>query len=493
MKRNITLTIPNDSLFLPLAMGTVEELMQISGFKEGAGDLLTACGELLENAIRYAYPEGMDGLIDIDILLQPHGVQVTVHDMGLPFNFDQYMESGGSGGLMRIAEYVDEFRFSNRGREGKAFTIFKAFPSERNTEDVRPYSDLEDTSPASDKPASIVIRDFRSGDGEAISRLIYSNYTYSYFKAIFYYPKKIREMNEKGEIASVVAQEKKGKIVGHFALVRVPDSRIAEVGVAVVHPDYKGHGIMNAMLARIMERAEEMRLSAVFGEALMMHPYSQRANLRHGFGESALILGLVPESMSLTDSHVVHTQKRSAVLVGFKVLEKEKKRRITVPSCYRKLIMQIYANNHLDIVEYSPPGDMRSKSRVGYHLSAYNQGGTLIIEAFGEDMDVQIHHYLHRLYRKHVDMIYADINLMKVAQIDKVVELLKSEGFVFSGILFYRKKGDDYLRMQLPNSDTIETEQLVCHSRFCHELSGSILRELEAGEMDGKGEGISEG
>jgi len=484
MKRNITLSIPSDARFIPLALQTVESAVRIAGLDEGVESLLRACRELLENAVRYAYPRGMEGLIDVDVLFQPHGVRVTVHDMGLPFNFDHYMSSRehGRGGLRRITDYVDELHFSNQGRGGKSFTIFKAFPLEKVAENLRPYSDLEDTSPASDKPASIEIRDFRPGDGEAISRLIYNNYTYSYFKAIFYYPKKIRMMNEEGEIASVVAQTAEGKIVGHFALIRVPESRIAEIGVAVVHPDYKGRGIMNAMLDRIMERARELRLSAIFGEALMMHPYSQKANLRHGFGESALILGLVPETMSLTDPHAIRSEKRSAVLVGFRILEKERVRRIFVPSRYRELVGRIYANNRLEIVP-GVPGEDRGPSRVGYRLSDYNQGGTLMIEASGRDIAPQIHHYLHRLYRKHVDMIYADINLMRVDGIDRVVDILHEEGFVFSGVLFYRREGDDYLRMQLPNSDGIEMKQLVCHSRFCHELSALIRDELKAAGM----------
>ncbi|WP_456428459.1 GNAT family N-acetyltransferase [Nitratifractor sp.] len=479
MKRSVSLSIPNDPKFIPLALHTVEETAHLAALEaEAIRKILQAVRELVDNAVRHAYPRGQEGLIDVDILLQPHGIQVSVHDMGLPFNYEQYLASDRTGGLKRVPNYVDELRFSNLGKEGKSFTIFKSHPIEFHGEIWRPYSDLEDNSPASLKPASIQIRDFEAGDGEAISRLIYNNYTYSYFKAIFYYPKKIRQLNESGEIASVVAQTREGKIVGHFALIMVPGSRIAEVGVAVVDPEYKGQGIMNAMLDRIMVRAREMRLNAVFGEALTMHPYSQRANLRHGFGESALVLGLVPATMSLTDPNALHSRKRGAVLVGFKILKEEKERPARLPRSYRTLLEKIYANNGLKAVTPPEKKSEKEASRVRFEMSPYNQTGTLLIEADADDILPRIRHALHILYRKHVDMIYADVNLARCRDPDRIVQLLREEGFVFSGLLFYRRGEDDYLRMQLPNCDNIELDRLVCYSDFCRELHATIKEEL---------------
>jgi N-acetylglutamate synthase-like GNAT family acetyltransferase/anti-sigma regulatory factor (Ser/Thr protein kinase) len=479
MKRNVTLSIPNEKRFVPLALKAVEETTHLAGLEARAiRDILRAVRELVTNAVMHAYPKGMGGIIDVDIQLQPHGIQISVHDMGMPFNFEHYMASPKEGGLKRLSGWVDELRFANLGKQGKSFTIFKSHPLEFLDESFHPYSDLEDSSPASLKPASIQIRDFQAGDGEAISRLIYNNYTYSYFKPIFYYPKKVREMNERGEIASVVAQTREGKIVGHFALVRVPQSNIAEVGVAVVHPDYKGKGIMNAMLDRIMARAHEMGLSAVFGEALTMHPYSQRANLRHGFGESALVLGLVPATMALTDPNAVQSRKRTAVLVGFKILTQAKERSAFLPKRYRELLEEIYANNGIRSLSPGVRGERERISKVAYELSPYHQTGTLMIERGGGDILHRIRQTLHILYRKHVDMIYADVNLMRCGELDRVVDLLAEEGFVFCGLLPYRRRDEDYLRMQLPNTNNIEMEQIVCFSDFCGRLRGEIVEEL---------------
>jgi len=480
MQHNITLSIPNSVKYLPIAMHVIKESAQIAEIHPGdIVDIVTASRELLFNAIRHAYPKNMHGMIDVDIMFHPHGIQISVHDMGLPFDFDSYMASERQGGLKRIAEYVDELRFTNLGRKGKSFTIFKSHPMDFDDVVFQPYSDLEDESPASLKPASIQIRDYECGDEEAISRLIYNNYTYSYYKSLFYYPKKIRDLNEHGEIASVVAETRERKIVGHFALIMIPEANIAEIGVAVVHPDYKGKGIMNAMLDRIQHRAKELKLDAIFGEALMLHPFSQRANLKHGFGESALLLGVVPNTVSLTDPNAVRTEKRAAVLIGFKILSGVSSRRIFMPQVYRELIEKIYANNHLEI-ELARTEKPKNDTRITYELSRYTQSGTLVIDWISDDFDHMIRHYLHILYKKHVEMIFADINLMKCGCIDEAMRVLLEEGFVFSGVLFYRKGEDDYVRLQMPNSDNVETKRIVCHTEFCRDLLQKISAELDA-------------
>ncbi|WP_456324003.1 ATP-binding protein [Hydrogenimonas sp.] len=229
MKRTLSLTIPGSEKFVSLAINFIKEVLSLAKMDpKDMVRILDACRELICNAVRHAYPRQMEGPIDIDVRLLSYGVEVSVHDMGMPFDYYRYMESPHNGGLKRIHTCIDELRFLNMGQNGKSFTIYKAHPLDLDDMVFRPYSDLEDESPASLKPASIQIRDYETGDEESISRLIYNNYTYSYYKALFYYPRKIRELNEREEIASVVAETREGHIVGHFALVKTESGNTAE-------------------------------------------------------------------------------------------------------------------------------------------------------------------------------------------------------------------------------------------------------------------------
>ncbi len=478
MKNSVSLSIPSQKRFVRFALKIVEEATDLVGFDTQKRDeVLNATRELVENGVKHAYPKGEVGIIDLEIRFLPHGLSIEVHDMGLPLDFERIYKTT-KGGLKRVEEYVDKLHFTNHGQNGKSFAIFKSHENMEVLEDtMQPYSDLEDNSPSSLKPSSITIRDYQEGDEEAVSRLIYSNYTYSYYKSLFYYPKKIKELNEKGEIFSIVASDAATGVVGHFALVKLPDANCAEIGVAVVHPDFKGHGIMNAMLERVLEKARQIGLDAIFGEAVMLHPFSQRANLSHGFGESALILGIVPNTISLRDKNALHTDKRTAVFVAYKVLRKERKNTIFLPKRYEKLVRKIYMNNGLEISE-AKKEDAKAEQKITYEMSSYTNTATLVIDRLSRNIRHTIKHYLMLLYKKHVDMIFADINLMQCAEIDEVVKKLKKEGFVFSGVLFYRRNQDDYMRMQLVNSDNVETKSIVCYSGFCHELLEVINREL---------------
>ena len=480
MKNSVSLSIPSQKRFVRFALKIVEEATDLVKFDAKKRDeVLAAVRELVENAVKHAYPKGETGIIDVEIRFLPHGLSIEVHDMGLPMDFERIYKTT-SGGLKRVEEYVDKLHFTNHGQKGKSFAIFKSHERSEVFEDtMQPYSDLEDNSPASLKPSSITIRDFQAGDEEAISRLIYSNYTYSYYKSLFYYPQKIKELNEKGEIYSIVAEDAKAGVVGHFALVKLQEANCAEIGVAVVHPDFKGRGIMNAMLERVLEKAKEVSLDAIFGEAVMLHPFSQRANLSHGFGESALVLGIVPNTISLRDKNALHTDKRTAVLVAYKILQEKRKNAIFLPKKYAELVRRIYKNNDLEIEEAKPSGHI-SQQKVTYELSHYTNTATLVIDRLDEHIRSTIKHYLMLLYKKHVDMIFADINLMQCEKIDEVIKKLQKEGFVFSGVLFYRRNQDDYLRLQLVNSDNVETKNIVCYSGFCHELIDVINKELSA-------------
>ncbi len=478
MKNSVSLSIPSQKRFVRFALKIVEEATDLVKFDAKKRDeVLAAVRELVANAVKHAYPKGEIGIIDVEIRFLPHGLNIEVHDMGLPMDFERIYKTT-SGGLKRVEEYVDKLEFTNHGQKGKSFAIFKSHERSEVFEDtMQPYSDLEDNSPASLKPSSITIRDFQAGDEEAISRLIYSNYTYSYYKSLFYYPQKIKELNEKEEIYSIVAEDADAGVVGHFALVKLAEANCAEIGVAVVHPNFKGHGIMNAMLERVLEKANEVQLNAIFGEAVMLHPFSQKANLSHGFGESALVLGIVPNTISLRDKNALHTDKRTAVLVAYKILQEERKNAIFIPKKYDALIRRIYKNNGLEIEQAKPSGH-KLQQKVSYELSHYTNTAALVIDRLDEHIRSTIKHYLMLLYKKHVDMIFADINLMQCEQIDEVVKKLQKEGFVFSGVLFYRRNEDDYLRLQLVNSDNVETKNIVCYSGFCHELIEVINKEL---------------
>ncbi len=125
------------------------------------------------------------------------------------------------------------------------------------------------------------------------------------------------------------------------------DSNIAEIGVVVVDPAYKGLGIMNKMFDTLIQTAQEAGLYAIFGEAIIYHIFSQKSNLTHGFSESALLLGKAPQDLTIENNQFTQTKRRGSVLVGYKRPQK-----LPVPKIYKTIIQKTYRLANL------PPGTL---------------------------------------------------------------------------------------------------------------------------------------
>jgi N-acetylglutamate synthase-like GNAT family acetyltransferase len=149
-----------------------------------------------------------------------------------------------------------------------------------------------------DAAAKPEIREATPDDAEGIAQLLYENYHLSYMHPDFYRPRYLIAELDAGRLLSTVAVHD-GQIVGHHALMRAADEPSAETGAAVVHSAYRGLGLFGRLSQLTLERARRLRLAAVYGDAVTIHPFSQRAERAHDYRESALVLGMVPAQVTM--------------------------------------------------------------------------------------------------------------------------------------------------------------------------------------------------
>jgi len=456
--------------YFPIVEKTLHHIATMIHFeKEEIRSLTEATKELFTNAVTHAYHDH-EGLVEIVFHPFSYGIRIDVHDWGVPMAADKYssvpIKLEKEHGFNRIYKLVDQFDYKNLGKNGKKFSIIKylkhPFEFSQKREDVTQQRKPKDTP--------IIVRRYEVGDEEAIARLIYQNYGYSYIKESFYYPRKIREL-QGSKIFSIVALDaNNNQIVGHFALVKMPDSNIAEIGVVVVEPRYKGLGIMNKMFDALLKEAKEVGFDAIFGEAIMYHIFSQKSNLSHGFSETALLLGRAPEDVTIENNQLTQKRLRGSVLVGYKVFHYPKQH-ITLPSRYNDIITQTYQNAHLPL-QLVP----KNKEKTHRHVHLYytyeplTNTATIVIDHYGKHFKHKLKLLLTQLRAKHCDMIYAEINLNNFPQIDKVVKILNKHNFFYAGILFLKHKNQDYLCLQSKHSLYVGKKNLVCYSPFCKEL-----------------------
>ena len=112
---------------------------------------------------------------------------------------------------------------------------------------------------------------------------------------------------------------------------------------------------------------------------------------------------------------------------------------------------------------------------ISYRLNSLLKTATVVIESEIEAKELDA--MLHELMTSRCDMIFADINLHRIGQIDAVVSLLNERLFFYSGVMFDCYHNEDYLRMQRKNTVEIEEEQLICYSPFATRLLAFILED----------------
>ena len=439
----------------------IKRKLPISGLER----IEEALNQLIENEMMHAFERPYEIALHVHFFVSSHELRIDVEDAGIPFDFSRYLSEPIDGsadhskGFYRIYDLVDGFYFQSLPNFGKRFILIHYFD---RCIDIKTNTVI---TPSVDKESvlkNLVVRPFIEGDGDGIAKLIYRNYEYTYYKHLFYEPQQVREANREGYVHSIVAIYD-DLVIGHFALVKNHYSNSAEIAVATVDPRYKRMGIMNKMFDVVIAEAKALCFSAIWGEAVMLHPYSQKANLSHGMFETAIILGEVPSDMTI-ERNLKHLQ-RSAAMVAYLLFDTSP-RRLRLPTIYAKSIQKVYRDAGLSTSGNALPYEPRDP--IEHRINALLNVGIIRFEAVVEEKIIV--DALNELITEHCDMLYADLNLHRINEIDTLVEILNRHRFFYSGVMFSYYDDEDYLRLQRKNSNQIEEEQLVCYSSNAEEM-----------------------
>jgi hypothetical protein len=256
------------------------------------------------------------------------------------------------------------------------------------------------------------------------------------------------------------------EIVGHHAiLLPTPGAASAETGVAVVHSAYRGLGVFGRLFDHTLARARAAALAAIYGRAVTVHPYSQRAESAHGYRPSALMLGAVGPEMTMAG--LSGSARRTAHLLSVRVL-RPAPRSVTLPSRYADNLRATYAHLELDIDRAPQAGDERAL--VAGSDDPGQATATIRIAGWHSQAPAGLLRAIRHLDERHNDVIYADVDLHAAADVDAVVAALNQRYFFYSGLVPFGPDGHDHLRLQRINSENVETEGIVCEGDFARGL-----------------------
>jgi N-acetylglutamate synthase-like GNAT family acetyltransferase/anti-sigma regulatory factor (Ser/Thr protein kinase) len=435
-------------------------------------------GAVVERLVNFtldnAYPDDDLGEIAVTLESGDGSVQVALHDWGLPLT-----SAGGDFGplpesLAALAPDARNVLLMNLGSDGKRLA---AEVTVRSDDDGQARWHHIEAAPrhahaGGEAPDAIEVRTATPQDGEAIAQLLYENYHLSYVHADFYRPRYLMAALASGELLSTIAVHE-GRVIGHHALMPLAGVPSAETGAPVVHSAYRGLGVFGRLFEHTLDAATERGLASVFGDAVTIHPFSQRAERSHGYRETALQLGMIPARTTMRGFGGEGPTRRTATLRSYRPFD-ERPRQAAMPAPYRELLESVYANVGLSIeprTEPTPFAGEAAKANVDESRSL----GFLRVQRWDGDASSALKGAVRHLLSRHVDVVYADIDLVSVAEVNTATAELNELGFFAAGLVLHGPDGHDHLRLQLLDSEDIELDDVVCDSSFADALRRRVL------------------
>jgi GNAT superfamily N-acetyltransferase len=434
--------------------------------------------QLVSFTLEYAYPDDDLGEIEVTLEAGDGLVQVAVHDWGLPLT-----SAGGELGslpepLAALAPDARDVLLMNLGSNGKRLTA--EVPVRSDGDGPARWHHIEAVprrAPAAlEASDAIEVRAATPQDAEAIAQLLYENYHLSYVHADFYRPRYLMSVLASGGLLSTIAVHDR-RVIAHGALMPLPNVSSAETGAAVVHSAYRGLGIFGRLSECTLDTAIKRGLASVFGDAVTIHPFSQRVERSNGYYETALQLGMVPAQTTMHGFGGEAPRRRTATIRSYRPFDQQP-RQVALPATYGDLLSSLYANVGLTIEAQAQPAPVEGET-ITVDVDEPRALAFLRLRRFEEETGLALREAVHHLLSRHVDVAYADVDLMAVPDVDKATAELNELGFFAAGLVLHGLDGHDYLRLQLLDCEEIELEDLVCDSAFAQALRRRVLEDKD--------------
>ena len=467
------LVLPNNLEYLPVALGFVCNFAQCAGF-DGADlkRIELAVEEAVSNVIQHAFAP--DEVANFDIICSriASGIEVCIHDKGIPWDptleEDYQPDAGleeqsgrGLGGFL-IRQLMDQYEFSNLGRNGKQTRLVKYLDTQliSQGEEEPGTSEVVEPSKLKQEHVAFEIRRMLPKEAIEVSRAIFDCYGYSYAGEFVYYPDRLAAMNESNQLLSAVAAVRDtGEIGGHCALV-FHNALPAEFGIAVTKQKYRGYGIARQLGEYLENEACRLKLSAVHAKEVTVHPYTQKFCQKIGFRECGFLLAHSPKALLFKGIQDQSIQRNSDILT-LKILCELDARELYLPEQHAAFIEYIYENLGVQMKwqrsDAVPTADRKTVMNATVH--SIRSLCEIHVPHCGDDAVQLLKQELRRVRREEVQVVELFVNLTDPCT-PWVVSQAEKLGFFFTGVL-PETAGGDSIVMQYFNGIQVEYESLV--------------------------------
>ena len=428
--------------------------------------------------IEYGYENEAVQSLQCRLFRRAHCLVVAIDDQGLPFHYQRLQQDPQFACLLSQTG-AGQFRFRSLGRAGNQIELSYPLP-EGDIPVTQPSTAHAEVSatPEVDTEDLLPVRMMEPDEAVELARAVYRSYGYSYESPFVYEPQQVATQLRDGTLRSCVVYNTSGEMVGHFGLhMERPDLRVAEAGLAVVHPRYRGRGLFKKMKLYMQNYAASQQFIGLYSEAVAVHPYSQLGNLALGAHEIGYLLGGSPQTVAYRGiAGQPHARRQSLALMYLSVLNSPPQT-VYPPVDYRPIIQQVYEVNGLErsIHEQDQPVVLPATGRLSIHVHPDTKRVFLAVQAYGQDTFAAVRSQLRQLCLQRLDCVYLDLPLSRPATAVFAKDC-RALGFFLGGIIPELMDGD-VLRLQYLNNVEISSQDICVVSDFGRTLLTAILED----------------
>lgn len=285
-------------------------------------------------------------------------------------------------------------------------------------------------------------RRLTSSDAQGVVELVKAVYGDSYYPRTLYDADRIVQLNQSGELASVIALDKSGQVVGHYAYERPDRSAIAEASDAIVLPADRHQHILEESRTLLRAAALEAGLLGLVGYPVTNHVYSQKAEEHWGAHPCAVALGLWPKTFHNMPEPL---PQRMSFVVYFKPLKPLGGRRHEITR--HQPMLERLAGQYGLAVEAIPPSAPAGAGELTAEAEAEVQTGLIRVRRVGADTAAAIRRSRDELLRGGAEALTLELPLGQPGTA-AVCDAAEQEGFSFSGLGPAFHDGSDALLLQ---------------------------------------------
>jgi serine/threonine-protein kinase RsbW len=328
------------------------------------------------------------------------------------------------------------------------------------------------------------IRLLEPSEAAQISRAIYKSYGATYFYEDVYYPDRVKNFIETGRQVSAGAFISNGEMVGHCALMDIEwRAASAELGQAVVDPEFRGKGCLGRLSDFLTLEAVNMGLTGLMAQAVTTHGFSQKILYKLNFSHCGLLLAHAPEGLTFRGLQERPSEHRESKEILYKRITVQNPGVIYPPPGHDRFMKRMFSNIHAEprvaVPSVSLPVFDRDSSEIEIESHAFIPKGYALIKikSLGPDIVDAVRKQVGSLCRNNIKVItlYLKLSDPMTYHLGQKMEGL---GFTVTGLMPGTEMGD-VMVMQYFNNLRIDFESIDLYSEEARRTMDYIRRRLK--------------